>query len=54
MHYGGHEKESFDWLATTGKIWSLYSSDGFLLYIRDTIKMTKVTNINQSTIEKYI
>ena len=28
---------------------------GFLiLYIRDIVKVTKVTNINQSTIEEYI
>ena len=53
MHYGGHEKEPFDLLATTSKIWSLYSSDGFLLYIQDKITITKVTNINQGSIEKY-
>ena len=31
---------------TTSKIWSLYSFEGFLLYIRDIVKITKVTNIN--------
>ena len=30
----------------TSKIWSLYSCEGFLLYIRDIVKITKVTNIN--------
>ena len=28
---------------TTSKIWSLYSFEGFLLYIRDIVKITKVT-----------
>ena len=28
------------------KIGSLYPSKGFLLYIRDIVKITKVTNIN--------
>ena len=31
---------------TTSKIGSLYPSKGFLLYIRDIVKITKVTNIN--------
>jgi hypothetical protein len=38
---------------TTSKIWSLYSFEGFLLYIRDIVKITKVTNINKSIIEKH-
>ena len=36
----------------TSKIWSLYSFEGFLLYIRDIVKITKVTNINSSIIEQ--
>ena len=28
------------------KIWSLYTFEGFLLYIRGIVKITKVTNIN--------
>ena len=32
------------------KIWSLYSFEGFLLYIRDIVKITKVTNINYSAV----
>ena len=35
------------------KIWSLYSFEGFLLYLRDIVKITKATNINKSIIEKY-
>ena len=27
----------------TSKIWSLYSFEGFLLYIKDIVKITKVT-----------
>ena len=30
----------------TSKIWFLYSFEGFLLYMRDIVKITKVTNIN--------
>ena len=30
----------------TSKIWSLYSFEGFLLYIRDIGKITKVTTFN--------
>ena len=37
---------AFDTTTTTSKIWSLYSFEGFLLYIRDIVKITKVTNIN--------
>ena len=36
------------------KIWSLYSFEGFLLYIRDMVKITKVTNMNESIIEEHI
>ena len=32
----------------------LYSFQGLLLYIRDILKITKLTNINCSTIEKHI
>jgi len=34
---------AFDTTTTTSKIWSLYSFEGFLLYIRDIVKITKVT-----------
>ena len=37
---------AFDTTTTTSKIWSLYSFEGFLLYTRDMVKITKVTKIN--------
>ena len=45
---------AFETTTTTSKIGSLYPSKGFLLYIRDIVKITKVTNINKSTIEEHI
>ena len=40
----------------TSKIWSLYTFDGFLpsSYIRDLVKITKVTDIKQGILEEYI
>ena len=37
---------AFDTTTTTSKVWSLYSFEGFLLYIRDIGKITKVTTFN--------
>ena len=34
---------AFDTTTTTSKVWSLYSFEGFLLYIKDIVKITKVT-----------
>ena len=36
----------------TRKIWSLYSFEGFLLYIRDIVKITKTFTDNQIEILK--
>ena len=36
----------------TGRVWPLYSFQGFLPFIRNIVKITKVTDINKNMIEE--